>query len=342
MSSIAAGGDSETAMILALAQGFSGYQGAPADVFDQREALQTFEARSLYDNAIAYGYDPDRAYREVLAWESQALGPQFQTQEAANQYRDFIREGYPPEMAKAWAQGTDEGHALAGTGTQYASLEPTGYVRVVGYEGDGLGGSGTGSSTNQPPPTIVEDPITGNTTYTYADGSTKTVDSEGYQIVKGPSIQEFIDNLFRTASPERKLATTTSGGASTGDPGTDIGTGVTPGPGTGGAPGTEGSGTGVGEGTGGTGVPGEGTGGTSGGTSGTGTGGTGGTGTGGTGTGGTGGTSGGSFNLGGSPSAYERWMMSQQLFGGTGGGGGGSGIPNLTPGLTKGGSYELT
>ena len=35
-------------------------------------------------------------------------------------------------------------------------------------------------------------------------------------------------------------------------------------------------------------------------------------------------------------------MMSQQLLGGSGGGGGGSSIPNLTAGLTKGGSYELT
>lgn len=350
MSSIAAGGDSETAMILALAQGFSGDQGAAANVLDQREALKTFEARSLYDNAIAYGYDPDRAYREVLAWESQALGPQFQTQEATNQYRDFIREGYPPELAQAWAQGTDEGHALAGTGTQYASLERTGYVTVVTSPGDGLGGSGTGSSTNQPPPTIVEDPITGNTTYTYADGKTKTVDSEGYEIVKGPSIQEFIDNLFRTAPPERKIATTTGGGGTGGGtgsgggagPGTGDGTGVTPGPGTGGTPGDSGAGTGTpGTGTG-TGVtPGDGTGSTGGGT-GAGTGGTGGAGAGGTGTGGGGGTTGGGGSGGGgSPSSYERWMMSQQLLGG-GGSGGGSGIPNLTPGLTKGGSYELT
>jgi hypothetical protein len=162
-----------------------------------------------------------------------------------------------------------------------------------------------------------------------------------------PVIQDYINNLFSSATPQKTIATTPSPGAtttpntvpSTGTNTTGTATDTTGVPGT--APTTSGGsttgeapsgGTGTGSATTGGATPGTGTGAGGTGTAGTGTTGTG-TGGGGTGGGGTGGVGGTGGGMGGGYSSWSAVYGGQDQYGG---------IKNLTPGLTERMDYNLS
>lgn len=185
LNGISSGLDSDTSMLFAAAAGLTEDQTPLYDAYNNMQELTTLEGQSIYRNALAYGYNPERALLEAKQWEAQ-MGQE----DADKTDWDMVRllEG------RIIDQGTGEDFDMGG-GPKY---------------------------------TDVVDPETGYTTRTFEDGTEKTYDTEGYQLTQGPSLQKYIDALFKNAPPTRRMQTVTRPRPTRPTPPPPGGTGTTP------------------------------------------------------------------------------------------------------------------